>query len=252
MFKKAIADLKVGKPILIFDFKDREGETDIVVPSQFVSNETIRFFRKRGGGLICTTMKEQTARILGLPFLDDLYRKNLDFGEKLADTTDMKYDKTSSFTVTINHRDTFTGVPDLDRSKTITEFSSFISQIGKSSMPEPRIEFSRRFRVPGHVILLIAREGYFSVRKGHTELSTYLVEKSGLIPSATIVETLSDNGKSMSREEAMEFAASNNLNFIDGNDIVSEWLEDESNGIGSIRYNTPGAYTLSQGIKKIG
>ena len=252
MFKKEIADLRAGKPILIFDFKDREGETDIVIPSQFVNNEIIRFFRKQGGGLICTTMKEETARILGLPFLDDLYRKSLDFGDRLADTTDMRYDRTSSFTVTINHRDTFTGIPDQDRSKTISEFTSFISQIGKSPSRDPRVEFSKRFRVPGNVILLIARDGYFSMRKGHTELSTYMVERAGLIPSATIVETLSDNGKSMSREEAMEFAASNNLNFIHGNDIVSEWLEDESNGIGGIRYNTPGAYTLSQGIKKVG
>jgi 3,4-dihydroxy 2-butanone 4-phosphate synthase len=251
MFKQEIADLRSGKPILIFDFKDREGETDLVIPSQFVNNEIIRFFRKQGGGLICTTMKEETARILGLPFLDDLYREFLEHGSRLADTSDMKYDKTSSFTVTINHRDTFTGIPDQDRSKTINEFSNFISRLPQLKT-DPKVEFSRQFRVPGHVILLIAREGYFSVRKGHTELSTYMVEKAGLIPSATIVETLSDNGKSMSRDEAMEFAKFNKLNFIDGSDIVSEWLEDESNGIGSIRYNTPGAYTLSQGIKKIG
>ena len=251
MFKQEIADLRSGKPVLIFDFKDREGETDLVIPSQFVNNEIIKFFRKQGGGLICTTMKEETARILGLPFLDDLYREFLVQGKRLADTSDMKYDKTSSFTVTINHRDTFTGIPDQDRSKTINEFSNFISRLPQLKS-DPREEFSRQFRVPGHVILLIAREGYFSVRKGHTELSTYMVEKAGLIPSATIVETLSDNGKSMSRDEAMEFAKTNKLNFIDGSDIVSEWLEDESNGIGSIRYNTPGAYTLSQGIKKIG
>ncbi|WP_393970703.1 3,4-dihydroxy-2-butanone-4-phosphate synthase [Oxyplasma meridianum] len=251
MFNREIADLRSGKPIMIFDFKDREGETDLVIPSQFVNTEIIRFFRKQGGGLICTTMKEEIARTLHLPFLDDLYRKFLYQGTRLADASDMKYDKTSSFTVTINHRDTFTGVSDHDRSKTINEFSNFISEM-KQLKNDPGVEFSKRFRSPGHVILLIAREGYFSVRKGHTELSTYMVEKAGLIPSATIVETLSDSGKSMSRDEAMEFARSNKLNFIDGSDIVSEWLEDESNGIGSIRYNTPGAYTLSQGIKKIG
>lgn len=229
MLQDVISELKAGKPVLIFDGEDREGETDIVIASQFVNNDIIRLMRKDGGGLICTTLKEVDAKKLGLPFIEEFYRKYLSFNEGLFDASDLKYDVSSSFSVTINARDTFTGIPDSDRSSTIKEFSSFISSMPEYNGQSQEV-FSQMFRVPGHVHLIIARDGYFSKRRGHTELSTYLVEKAGLVPSATIVEMLDDNGKSLSREKAIHFAKQNSLKFIDGSSIIDEWNNDQSHG----------------------
>ena len=53
MIKDAIESLRAGKPILIHDSTSRENETDIVIPSQFISPGNINFMRKNGGGLIC-------------------------------------------------------------------------------------------------------------------------------------------------------------------------------------------------------
>lgn len=250
MIDKALTDLASGKPILVFDAENRERETDIVFPSQFVTPEAVRFLRKFGGGLICTTVKQDFADRLGMLYLEDILRNQYGKTSQITRSDDLKYDTNSSFSLTINHRDTFTGVSDIDRSITISSLAKFIKD--SQGVQNPMEEFSRSFRTPGHVILIIARDGYFSQRRGHTELSTYMVERAGLTPSATIVEMLSDSGRSMSKSESMKFAEDNSLSFIEGKDIIDTWLNDQSNGYGSFRYNPSGAHPFSERIKEIG
>jgi 3,4-dihydroxy 2-butanone 4-phosphate synthase len=36
MIEEALKAFRKGKPVLIFDFEHREGETDIAIPAQFV------------------------------------------------------------------------------------------------------------------------------------------------------------------------------------------------------------------------
>jgi 3,4-dihydroxy 2-butanone 4-phosphate synthase len=245
MFSELLQELKRGQPVLIFDSEKREGETDIVVPSQFVTPDLIRFMRKNGGGLICTTLRESEAGILGLPYIEDFYRKHLELDRRAMDSSDLRYDKNSSFSVTINSRRTFTGISDNDRSTTITEFAELMGKIIAGKVTEPRRKFSEEFRIPGHISLIIARDGYCSSRRGHTELSTYLLERSELIPSATIVEMLDDNGLSLNREKAEKFAADHRLKFIDGDSIIRWWNDDNSDGHRGIRHSAPGAPALS-------
>ncbi len=233
MYEKAINDIKNGKPVLIFDNPEREGETDIVFASQFVDHEKVRFMRTYGGGLICTTLTERDARRVGLPYIEDVYRNYLKLNPKAFDNSDLRYDKNSSFSVTINDRRTFTGIPDNDRSLTITSFANFLSNVNKYNGTAGDI-FSDTFRIPGHVILIIARDGYFLKRRGHTELSTYLMETAGLIPSATIVEMLDTDGYSMKKTKAEAFAKEHGLTFIEGDTIIAKWKDDQNNGNGGI------------------
>ena len=223
MYQDAIKALKNGIPVLIFDADSREGETDIVIPSQFITPDFIRIMRREGGGLICTTVKQNDAGKLGLPYIEDLFRKCLDMDKSILNADDMKYDKDSTFSITINSRDTFTGISDNDRSLTVRHFADFIDGIEKHEMtPE---NFGSIFRTPGHIHLLIARNGYFSRRRGHTELSTYLVEQADLVPSATIVEMLDDNGKSMARDKTKDYAEKHGYGFVTGEEIISAWSE---------------------------
>ena len=60
-------------------------------------------------------MKQEDAERMGLPFMDEFYSKYLLNGHNATFSGDMKYDKNSSFTVTINHRSTFTGIPDMEK-----------------------------------------------------------------------------------------------------------------------------------------
>ena len=50
----ALAALRDGKFILLYDFDDREGETDFAIRSDAVTPRHIVQMRKDGGGLICT------------------------------------------------------------------------------------------------------------------------------------------------------------------------------------------------------
>lgn len=222
MISEAIESLKDGKMILIHDFNSRENETDMVIASQFITPETIRTMRKDGGGLICTTIKENDARKFNLPYLDDLFYNSLNMDKSVLNSSDMGYDTRDAFSLTVNSRDTYTGIPDNDRYKTVKHVSEFIGSLG-NDINENQKNFGKTFRVPGHIHLLIARDNYFKNRKGHTELSTYIVEKAGLIPSATIVETLSDTFNAMTIEESKKYADKHNLVLIDGNDIIDDY-----------------------------
>ena len=70
---KILQDIRSGKPVLVYDFDDRERECDLTVASEFVTHDTLRMMRREAGGLVCTTMPYHTAMELGLPFLSDVF-----------------------------------------------------------------------------------------------------------------------------------------------------------------------------------
>ena len=218
VIEKAIEALRRGEFVLIFDEEGREEETDIVVASQFITPSKIRFMRREGGGLICTTLPERHAKILGLPYLHEIFEKS---GYEIFKylTPRVRYDSKPSFSITINHKDNFTGIPDKDRAKTIKEFANFLARM--ESMDDPMKEFGNEFISPGHVHLLIASD--LDRRRGHTELSTAIMIMSGLVPSATIVETLGDDDNSLNKEQAKRFAEKHHIPFIEGYEILDAW-----------------------------
>jgi len=208
VIEKAIEALRRGEFVFIFDSEGREEETDIVIASQFITPQKIKFMRREGGGRI------------GLPYLHEIFRKS---GYPIFKylTPKVRYDTMPSFSVTINHRDNFTGIPDKDRAKTIKEFANFLENIEK--MEDPMKKFGEKFISPGHVHLLISSG--LENRRGHTELSTTLMEMAGLVPSATIVEILAEDGNSMSKEDARRFAEEHGIIFLEGKDILDAWFK---------------------------
>ncbi len=225
IIEKALNDLKNGKMVLVYDFDDRERETDMVVGSQFVDHLHIRTMRKDGGGLICTTLHGPLAEELGLPFLADLFAiASKDYPSMTGLTPfDIPYDTKSAFSITINHRDTYTGITDRDRALTIVELAKIAGSDSDAS--GKRDEFGKHFRAPGHVHLLRTSEELLSTRKGHTEMSTVLTMMAGLIPSATICEMMGDDGEALSKEEAIDYAERNGLVFLEGKDVIEAWAK---------------------------
>ena len=218
MIQKAIESLKSGNAVLVFDAEGREEETDIVFPSQFITHEKIRIMRKDGGGLICTTLPNYIAKKIKLPYLHDIFEhSNFEIFRYLSKK--VRYDTYPSFSITINHVDNYTGISDRERAKTIVEFARFISII--DTMEKPMIEFGQRFISPGHVHVLISSG--LARRSGHTELSTTLMEMAGLIPSATIVEMIGNDGYSLRKKDAIEYAKSHRFVFVEGLDIQEAW-----------------------------
>ena len=72
MIDDAITALRNGKFILLYDFDDREGETDFAIRSDMVTPRHILQMRKDGGGLICTAVDPVAAARLGLPFASEV------------------------------------------------------------------------------------------------------------------------------------------------------------------------------------
>lgn len=222
--EKALKRIKKGNMVLIYDFDDREKETDMVIASEFVTHDIIRTMRRDGGGLICTTTPYDVASKIGLPFMSDVYQDDATKYPILSAMApyDIPYDNTkSSFGLTINHRKTFTGITDNDRTLTIREYVKTIFQ--NKTGKEIAMELGENFRAPGHVHLLNTAKIPLKDRKGHTELANALMIMAGVKPSATICEMMGDDGNSMRKEETIKYAEDHDLIFITGDEIIKAW-----------------------------
>ena len=178
MIDEALAALRDGKFILLYDFDDREGETDFAIRSDAVTHKHIVQMRKDGGGLICTAVHPIAAQRLGLPFASDALRA-IAVAEREGD---IPYDRKnhSSFSLWVNHRNTFTGITDRDRTLTVNAIAEQV----KRALNGGNVNFHETFRTPGHMALLRAADGLLDVRKGQTELSIAMppnLRKSPLI-----------------------------------------------------------------------
>ena len=82
-------------------------------------------------------------------------------------------------------------------------------------------EFVSSFRSPGHVQLLLASEGLLRSRRGHTELSVYLMELAGLTPTAMICEMLDgETHRALSSLKAKRFAEERGIQYLEGKSIM--------------------------------
>ncbi|RJS70503.1 MAG: 3,4-dihydroxy-2-butanone-4-phosphate synthase [Candidatus Syntrophoarchaeum sp. WYZ-LMO15] len=221
--------LRMGKPILIYDFDDREGETDIVVPARYVTPADVFRMRHDGGGLICVAIHPEAADRLGLPFMADILRvfsacsdNNGGFDEITERIGDIPYDRKSSFSIWVNHRGTFTGITDNDRALTIRK----LGEIVEEAMNGNKVRFGDEFRSPGHVAVLRAAKDLLFERVGQTELSVAMAMMAGITPAMAICEMLDHRtGKALSKEDAIEYGRMNKIPFLEGSEIIDAFME---------------------------
>lgn len=230
MFKDAIDALKNGDPVIVYDKEGREEECDIFFSAKEVTPTDVRVMRKRGGGLICVAVHPRIAQVFDLPYLRDLLSKETNGLVRHLVRSPLPYDAKSTFSLTINHVDTYTGITDNDRATTISEFGTLCAQWWTDQVrrKEARKEFLRKFRAPGHVFLLRGSQGVLNEREGHTELSLGLALLGNLTPCMTLVEMLGDNGKALSIASARQFAKKRGIPFLKGKSIVEKYRENQS------------------------
>ena len=212
--EEAIAALRCGQFILVHDDKGRENEVDMVIPAEYVKPEHISTMRMAAGGLICLAISNRYAIKLGLIYMYsimELMAKINPLYSKLASGIS-PYGDRPSFSIAVNHRDTFTGITDTDRALTISKMAAVCNNIDTSGVDE----FATCFRSPGHVPILIASQGLLRERIGHTELCIYLAQLAGLVHAVTICEMLdSETYRSLSVTKAEKYAEENNLCILD-------------------------------------
>jgi len=215
----AAESLRRGGFVILHDSNEREDECDFVVSSEFMTPKHLACMRVDGGGLICVAIEKKIADLLELPFFSDIrdYASSRFRVLKNLRDEDLKYDLKSAFSITINFRGTRTGISDIERSLTIKKFGELCKNLDTDHEKNIK-KFSENFRTPGHVHLLISRG--LENRKGHTELSTKLLEISGLNPVAAICEIMdAETNKSMTKEKAKKYAETHKIPFLEGSDL---------------------------------
>ncbi|GGL48911.1 3,4-dihydroxy-2-butanone-4-phosphate synthase [Halocalculus aciditolerans] len=203
----AIAAFRDGKPVLVYDADDREGEVDLIYPADAVTPGDVARLRNDAGGLICVALSDDIADAFGLPFLQE----SLD--HPASESGDLEYDDRASFSLPVNHRDTYTGITDEDRALTITE-------VARAAETPDATDFAAEFRTPGHVFLLRAAPGLLADRDGHTEYGVALARAAGRAPAAVVCEMLDDEtGAALSPDDAAAYADRHGLVYVTGTEL---------------------------------
>jgi 3,4-dihydroxy 2-butanone 4-phosphate synthase len=200
--KQAIRAMGAGNPVLIHDAAEREGETDLVYPAGAVTPEAVARLRNDAGGLVCVALSDDVARAFDLPFAQNA------IDHPAAEGGDLSYDDRSSFSLTVNHRDTYTGITDDDRAKTITA-------LGRAAATPEETDFATEFRIPGHVHLLRGASRLLDDRRGHTELALALANAADLPPAVVVCEML-DAGGALSPTDARAYADRHGFVYVEG------------------------------------
>ena len=175
--EEALEDLKAGKMIIVVDDEDRENEGDFLALADYATPETVNFMAKEGRGLICVPLTEKIAHRLNLhPMVEN--------------NTDVKE---TAFTVSIDYKETTTGISAFERALTIEKL------VDSNSVAS---DFNR----PGHIFPLIAKKGGVLRRAGHTEAAVDFARLVGANPVGIICEIMNDDG-TMARLDSLRLVA---------------------------------------------
>jgi 3,4-dihydroxy 2-butanone 4-phosphate synthase len=215
---EAIAALKAGRFVLVHDDKGRENEIDMVVAAEHVKPHHIATMRKDAGGLVCLAIANDITTKLGLVYMHDMIASMSKVNPIFSKLTEGKaaYGDKPSFSISVNHRSTYTGITDHDRALTISKMAQVCKKIDDGGVDD----FAKNFRAPGHVPILIASKRLLQDRMGHTELCVYLMQLAGLTPAVAICEMMdSDTHRALSIEAAQEYADKFSIPLIDAGEL---------------------------------
>ncbi|HJJ68645.1 MAG TPA: 3,4-dihydroxy-2-butanone-4-phosphate synthase [Methanocorpusculum sp.] len=182
--EEAAAALRRGELIIVTDDESRENEGDFICAAEFATTENVNIMASIGKGLICMPMAAEIADRLDLP---PMVAKNTDNHE-------------TAFTVSIDHKDTRTGISAIERGITAR------AVVSENSVPDD-------FRRPGHMFPLRAKAGGVLERDGHTEATVDLLKIAGLKPAGFCCEIMADSGDMMRTPELIELAKKMGLVF---------------------------------------
>lgn len=189
--EEAIYELMRGKVIIVVDDEDRENEGDFVALAEKATPEVINFMITQGRGLVCLPITAERAEELELA---PMVTQNTDYHG-------------TAFTVSIDHKDTTTGISAYERSLTVR------------GIMDPKAKPSD-FRRPGHMFPLIAKKGGVLRRAGHTEAAVDLARMCGSYPAGVICEVIKEDGTMARLPDLVEIARKHDLKLISVKDLI--------------------------------
>ncbi|MFJ9772480.1 bifunctional 3,4-dihydroxy-2-butanone-4-phosphate synthase/GTP cyclohydrolase II [Kitasatospora sp. NPDC101157] len=191
--ERAIADIALGRAVVVVDDEDRENEGDLVFAASAATPELMAFTIRYSSGVICAPMTGAELDRLKLPPMTQVNEDR----------------KGTAYTVSVDAREGVdTGISAADRARTVRLLSSPGTEPGDLTRP-------------GHVFPLRAVEGGVLVRPGHTEAAVDLARLAGLAPAGAIAEVVNDDGTMARLPELVAFAREHGLAIISIEDLIA-------------------------------
>ena len=187
---RAIDDVRAGKPVIICDAPDREGEGDFALAAWACTPEMIGLLLRRGSGVLCLALPPQDADRIGIC--------------ALAHNSTDRF--ATRFAMPISLNDGGSGVSFAARSATIRTAADRTNGAG-------------RFTWPGHVSTLIAHPQGLRGRGGHTEAVIDLLRLASIDGPGVLCEILDEHGRVGEREYLCALAGELGLSLVDIEDV---------------------------------
>lgn len=186
----AIRELQAGHIVMVADDPEREDEANFICAAQYCTPENVNFMVNYGKGLICLPVSQENAHRLGLP---PMVSENMNNNH-------------TAFTVSIDSRDTESGITSEDRARTIRQAAADTSSAD---------DFTR----PGHLFPLTGVKGGVLMRNGHTEATLDLLRLAGLKQVGVCCEILDEQGEIMHADDLWQLAEKFGLVFVSIHDL---------------------------------
>lgn len=194
--EEALADLHQGKVIIVVDDENRENEGDFIALAEKATPDVINFMITEGRGLVCMPITKARAAQLDLP---PMTLQNTD-------------SHGTAFTISIDHKNTTTGISAFERSHTAQAI------LDPAATPAD-------FKRPGHMFPLIAVDGGVLRRPGHTEAAIDLAKLCGAYPAGVICEVVKADGQMARLPDLITYKNEHNMKLITIQDLVAYRLK---------------------------
>ncbi|MES2071600.1 MAG: 3,4-dihydroxy-2-butanone-4-phosphate synthase [Pseudomonadota bacterium] len=195
--RRALSDMREGRPVLLMDDFDRENEADLIIAAEKISTESMAMLIRDCSGIVCLCLTDEKLQQLDLP--------------PMVSNNGSRYG--TAFTVTIEAvQGVTTGVSAADRVTTI------MAAIADDAQPQ---DLAR----PGHVFPLRAAPGGVLSRRGHTEGSVDLAMMAGLKPAAVLCELMNPDGSMSKGEDIVAYAKKHDLVMLTIDELATYRLQ---------------------------
>ncbi len=189
--QEAVDAIARGEVVIVVDAEDRENEGDFICAAEKATPDIINFILSGRGDFCMSVLKDTSDRLELMPLVD-------------SNTTRMG----TAFITPLDHIECKTGITADERCLTVKTIAD----------PESRPD---DFMRPGHVHLLVAKQGGVLRRAGHTEAAMDLARMAGLTPAGVLCEILDQTGNRASRELLFDIAAENDLKIISIEQLIA-------------------------------
>lgn len=187
---QAVESIRNGKVVIVLDDENRENEGDFICAAQVATPETMNLVMSGRGDFCLPILQETSDRLQLTPIVE-------------RNTAPLS----TAFMTPIDHKTAKTGITAEERAACVRAVADPTSQAD---------DFVR----PGHVHVLLAKEGGVLRRAGHTEAAVDLARMAGLAPVGVLCEVLDEKGDRATRDQLFDIAKKHELEIITIEELI--------------------------------